>query len=196
MRAAPAGALTAFVGDEITLHGDWAEWFPERDTVTIAASGALSDDLVAGRDELIATAPASVVLLAGTNDLTRKKSAEHVVRNLQFLMVTLRKELPGARLLLHSVPPREAERADVILDANRHLRQFCPSINAQFLDLWPALADDHDQLAPGLSDDGVHLNALGYEAWLSDLRPALERLDEAPPMTRPITVITPPYGDD
>ena len=31
--------------------------------------------------------------------------------------------------------------------------------------------------------------AAGYGAWLDELHPALERLDGAPPMSRPITII-------
>jgi lysophospholipase L1-like esterase len=44
-------------------------------------------------------------------------------------------------------------------------------------------------LNPDFSDDGLHLNAAGYEAWLSELRPGLERLREEPPMSRPISII-------
>jgi N-acetylglucosamine-6-sulfatase len=97
-------------------------------------------------------------------------------------------------MLVQSIMPRGAEFAERVQDANRHLRQFAPSVNAQYLDLWPALtgsSDGHsaDEIAPAFSDDKLHLTAAGYEAWLGELRPALERLDDAPPMSRPITII-------
>ena len=41
-------------------------------------------------------------------------------------------------------------------------------------------------LDPQFSDDALHLNAEGYQAWLSELLPAMERLRENPPMTSPI----------
>ena len=41
-----------------------------------------------------------------------RQSVEHLVRNVEFLMVTLRRELPGARLLLQSVMPRGREFAE------------------------------------------------------------------------------------
>lgn len=181
----------AFVGDEITLGGDWASWFPDRQTLTLGVDGGMTDDLVAHRETVIEAQPGSVVLLIGSNDVTRRKSVEHIVRNIQYLMVTLRTGLPGTRLLLQSLFPRDAARADQLRDANRHLRQFCPSLNAQFLDVWPALATDDGALRDEFTDDSVHLTAAGYQAWLAELRPALERLEDAPPMTQPIPVQRP-----
>lgn len=178
----------AFLGDEFTLGGDWATWFPDRETLNLGAEGDSTEDLVARREGVIEANPGSVVLLIGSNDVSNRKSVEHIVRNIQYLMVTLRTGLPGARLLLQSILPRDPARADQLRDANRHLRQFCPSLNAQFLDLWPALASDDGGLRDEFTTDGVHLTAKGYEAWVAELRPALERLDEAPPMTRPIPV--------
>ena len=62
-------------------------------------------------------------------------------------------------------------------------------MHAQYLDLWPALALDDGEINPAFSDDRLHLNDAGYEAWLGELRPALDRLRELPPMTTPIQVI-------
>ena len=103
--------------------------------------------------------------------------------------MTLRRGLPGTRMLVQSIMPRGAEYADRVQDANRHLRQFAPSVNAQYLDLWPALATESGEIDPTFSGDKLHLTEAGYQAWLSELRPALERLDDAPPMSRPITII-------
>lgn len=179
----------AFLGDSITAGGAWAQWFPEFETHDFGVSGDLTADILKRLDPVIALRPDAVVLLAGTNDLARGKSVEHVVRNLELLLVRLRKELPGARTLVQSVMPRERELADAVRDVNRHLRQFCPSLHAQYLDLWPALALEDGELDPAFSDDRLHLNDAGYQAWLGELRPALERLENAPPMSRPIDII-------
>ena len=179
----------AFVGDSITHHGDWQTWFPDRQTHNLGVSGNTTDELIARLDEVVELHPDAVALLIGTNDLGQRKSVEHLVRNVEYLLVTLRKGLPGTRMLVQSIMPRGAEFAERVHDANRHLRQFAPSVNAQYLDLWPALAGENEEIDPRFSDDKLHLTAAGYEAWLGELRPALERLDEAPPMSRPITII-------
>jgi len=179
----------AFLGDSITNHGDWERWFPDRLTYNLGVSGNTTDDVIERVDEVIDLHPDAVALLVGTNDLGQRKSVEHLVRNIEFLLVTLRRGLPGTRMLVQSIMPRGAEFAERIHDANRHLRQFAPSVNAQYLDLWPALVGPGDEIDPAFSDDRVHLNDAGYEAWLSELRPGIERLDDAPPMSRPISII-------
>lgn len=179
----------AFVGDSITAQGDWAAWFPDRETHNLGVGGNTTDDLIARLPDVVALQPDAVALLIGTNDLGTRKSVEHLVRNVEYALVTLRRDLPGTRMLVQSVLPRGREFAADIQDANRHLRQFSPSVHAQYLDLWPAFALEDGEIDPRFSDDRLHLNAAGYDAWLGELAPALERLDEAPPMSRPISVI-------
>ena len=179
----------AFFGDSLTAKGDWEAWFPALTAHNLGVSGDTTDDLIARVDDLVRLRHDTVALLIGTNDLGTRKSVEHLVRNVEFLLVTLRRELPGTRMLVQSIMPRGREFADQVHDANRHLRQFSATVKAQYLDLWPALAHDDGEIDPRFSDDRLHLTSAGYEAWLAELRPALERLEGAPPMSRPIQAI-------
>lgn len=179
----------AFLGDSITAAGLWSEWFPDRETHNLGVPGDTTDELVARIETVVDLHPDAVALLIGTNDLGMRKSVEHLVRNVEYLLVTLRRGVPGTRMLVQSILPRGREFAAQVQDANRHLRQFAPTVNAQYLDLWPAFAQEDGEIDPALSDDRLHLNEQGYERWLGELRPALERLDDAPPMSRPISII-------
>jgi lysophospholipase L1-like esterase len=178
-----------FLGDSITAHGDWQTWFPDVNALNFGISGDTTDDVIARLDSVVDADPDEIVLLIGTNDLGTRHTVEHLVRNVQSVLVDLRRELPGSRLLVQSIMPRAREFADRIRDANIHLRQFSATVHAQYLDLWPVLALEDGELNPDYSDDRLHLNDAGYQAWLSELRPALERLREEPPMSRPIQVI-------
>ncbi len=178
-----------FLGDSLTAHGDWQTWFPEVQALNFGVSGNTTDDVMARLDDVVAADPDEIILLIGTNDLGTRQTVEHLVRNVQSIMVDLRRELPGARMLLQSVMPRGREFADRIQEANIHLRQFSATVHAQYLDLWPALALEDGELNPAYSDDRLHLNDAGYQAWLSELRPGLERLREEPPMSRPIQIV-------
>lgn len=184
------GERLLFAGDSLTAGGDWGAWFPDDEVLNHGVGGDTTADVVARIDEIVAADPDSVVLMIGTNDFAQRRSVEQVVRAIETIMVELRRQLPGVRLLLQSIPPRGPEFSDRIHDANRHLRQFAATVRAQYLDLWPALAVD-DALNPDFTDDGLHLNEAGYQAWLDELRPGLERLREEPPMSRPITIIRP-----
>ncbi|WP_144758553.1 GDSL-type esterase/lipase family protein [Curtobacterium sp. 9128] len=181
--------LVLFLGDSITAGGAWADHFPEERTLNLGINGDTTDGVLERLDAVVAAAPEAIVLLIGTNDFgNHRKSAEHVVRNVETILVTLRRELPGVRLLLVSILPRQAEYAPRIEEANRHLRQFVATCHAQYLDAWPALADG-DHLAEQFTDDGLHLTDDGYRAYVGELAPALERLRGLPPMSRPITAI-------
>lgn len=176
------------LGDSLTAGGDWAAWFPEHDIRNHGIAGDTTDNILARLDAVVAEQPDAIALLAGTNDLAMRQSVEHVVRNLEYALVAIRRDLPGVRMLVQSIMPRAREFADQIQDANRHLRQFAPTVNAQYLDLWPALALEDGELNPEFSEDRLHLNERGYQAWLSELRPAIDRLDEAPPMSGAIPI--------
>ena len=62
-------------------------------------------------------------------------------------------------------------------------------MRAQYLDLWPTFAQEDGEIRPEFSDDRLHLSEQGYEAWLSELRPAIDRLDDAPPMSGAINIV-------
>lgn len=178
----------AFVGDSLVREGDWASWLSH--TVhNFGVSGDTTDDVLARLDEVIDAQPEEVLLLIGTNDLGTRRTVEHLVRNIESMLIDLRRGLPDSRVLVHSILPRGPEFAHSIKDANIHLRQFSATVRAQYLDLWPALALEDGSLDPQLSHDRLHLNDEGYRAWLAELLPALERLREQPPMTSPIRVI-------
>jgi len=179
-------ASTVFLGDSITALGRWEEWFPDKNPHNLGVNGDTTDAVIARLHEAIAFAPTSLALLIGTNDLAWRRSAEHIVRNIETILVTLRKELPAAQLLVQSVMPRDAGYADTVKEVNRHLWQFAPTVRAQYLDLWPALALADGSIDPQFSDDSVHLNERGYEVWVSELRGAFEKLHDVPPSSRPI----------
>ncbi|CAM5271734.1 SGNH/GDSL hydrolase family protein [Leifsonia shinshuensis] len=176
----------ALVGDSLTQGGDWAAWLPGEDVLNLGVAGDTSDDVLARLGQIVEARPATVALLIGTNDLAWRRSVEHVVRNVETILVTLRKELPEARILVQSVLPRGREFADQIRDINRHLWQFAPTVHAAWLDLWPAMALEGGELNPAYTDDRLHLNEEGYRVWLSELVPGLERARQLPPNSRAI----------
>lgn len=178
-----------FIGDSITQGGDWQGWFPDLDATNLGVGGDTTDDVLGRLADVVALDPDEIVLLIGTNDLGKRRNVESLVRNIQSILVELRRELPASRMLVQSIMPRGREFGDRIRDANIHLRQFSATVHAQFLDLWPAMALEDGELNPTFSDDRLHLNDAGYEAWLSELRPALVRLRDLPPMTSPIRAI-------
>ncbi|PRY69657.1 lysophospholipase L1-like esterase [Glaciihabitans tibetensis] len=185
----PAAEKIVFVGDSATHGGRWQEWFPEAEVHVEAAPGDTTDQLVERLPAIIELQPDIVVLLMGSNDFGANRSVEYVVRSIEYFLAMLRRDVPGARTLVQSIMPRGREYGADIKNANRHVRQFATTLHAQYLDLWPSLGMDDGELSPEFTNDRLHLSEAGYEAWLGELRPALGRLRDAPPMTAPITII-------
>src|SRR6187402_519237 len=112
-----------FLGDSITAGGDWSAWFPDVNALNFGIGGNTTDDVLARLDTVVAADPDEIIMLIGTNDFGTRQNVEHLVRNVQSILVDLRKELPGSRMLVQSVMPRGREFADRIQEANIHLRQ-------------------------------------------------------------------------
>jgi lysophospholipase L1-like esterase len=183
------GESIVFVGDSITAGGDWQAWFPEYDVHVEATPGDATDRLNERLPSVIEIQPETLAILIGANDFGQSRSVEFVVRSIEYFLAMVRQDVPGSRTLVQSILPRGREYAEDIQDANRHLRQYARNVNAQYLDLWATMATEDGELKPEYTTDRLHLTPEGYQAWLSELRPALERLADAPPMSRPISII-------
>jgi lysophospholipase L1-like esterase len=168
----PATTPLLLLGDSLTGGGRWEESFPDWEVVNSGVAGDTTADVASRLDDVIAKQPAVVVLMAGTNE-SRRATVEQVVRGLEDILFQLRHGLPDARLVVCSVLPRERERADWIRDVNIHVRQFAPTVKAEFLDLWPVFAEEDGELAAEFTADRLHLNERGYDAWSEQLRPFL-----------------------
>jgi lysophospholipase L1-like esterase len=167
----PAGPLL-LLGDSLTEAGPWEQAFPEIEVLNAGVSGDTTADVAARLDGVVAGRPSTVVVMAGTNE-SKRATVEQVVRGLEDILFTLRHDLPDARLVVCSVLPRERERADWIREVNIHVRQFAPTVKAEFLDLWPAFAEEDGELRSEFTTDRLHLTDAGYSAWVEALRAQL-----------------------
>ena len=157
------------LGDSLTEAGPWEDAFSDRRVVNAGRSGDTTADIAARVEDVVAAKPGIVVLMAGTNE-SRRATVEQVVRGLEDILFQLRHELPDARLLVCSVLPRERERADWIREVNIHVRQFAPTVKADFVDLWPVFAEEDGELRDEFTTDRLHLTDAGYAAWVDELR--------------------------
>lgn len=163
-----------FVGDGLTKDGRWEEWFPECRVHNLGISGDTTDDVIARLDAVVEVHADVVVLQVGTMDIGWRKPDEYVARNIETILCILRRRLPEARIMVLSVLPRERDVAETIRSINCHIWQFAATQHVQYLDLWPALAQPDGELSACYSNDYVNFTSEGYEAWLAELKPALE----------------------
>jgi lysophospholipase L1-like esterase len=164
-----------FLGDSITEAGIWDEWFPDLPVLNRGVGG----DSVGGVHARLATAiadPLAVSLLIGTNDLSglgHSRDIGRIADQTRALVGDIQDRAPKATLLLNSVMPRRRSMATAIRDLNDRYAKIAAEAGATYVDLWPVLADSDGAIRRNFTRDHLHLNGVGYEAWVGELRPLL-----------------------
>jgi len=128
-------------------------------------------------------APKVYLLMIGTNNIPKGGRAR-ALRGIRAVVARLCKEHPETRVLLHTILPRSD-------DGNLHMFQrhidelngMLPDLVSEFraagslvelVDCQGVLHRDPPEVEEHFSDK-LHLKAAGYRAWLTCLRPALDR---------------------
>jgi lysophospholipase L1-like esterase len=147
--------------------------------------------------ELDGVNPKVIVLMAGTNNIGNVSPtddtdvrAAQTVRGVAAVLKELRARAPKATIVLMGITPRSDNiRVMPIIDAaNRGIARLANGHRIRYLNINARLTDAHGLLLPGMTKDGLHLTAKGYQLWADALKPILlERLgpkaqdDRAPP---------------
>lgn len=191
-----ADRRVVFMGNSITEG--WAAHFPAmfpgKSYIGRGISGQTTPQmLVRFRQDVIALAPAVVVILAGTNDIagnTGPATLESIEDNIASMSELARAN--GIRVVLASVLPAfdypwkpGLEPAPKIVALNDWIREYAARHDAVYLDFHSAMRDGRQGLRAELSGDGVHPNEAGYRvmAPLAEqaIEEALRRADDGAP---------------
>ena len=179
----------AFAGDSITASGNWAEAIDFAEVFNFAVSGDSTDALLKMIPKITEFKPDLVSVLIGTNDfgntLLNREGAD-VGERVLAIVEEFKKQLPEAKILLHTILPRGIEDSGVdlrkrVIEANDYLKLNKQS-DIEFIDLWAHfVAPDGLSLADQfvLPDEPIlklHLNDNGYREWITVLLPKLQRM--------------------
>lgn len=178
--AAPANRVV-FLGDSITdLWGKSSPFFPGEPWLNRGIAGQTTAQmLVRFRQDVIDLRPAVVVIQGGLADIagfTGPSSLAEIENNLRSMAELA--SFHQIRPILVGAPPAAdypgrtgPEPAKQIVELNRRIASYCASARIPYLDYHSALVGSDGQMKEGVSDDGVHPNAKGYEV----LRPLAEK---------------------
>jgi lysophospholipase L1-like esterase len=151
--------------------------------------------------ELDKVNPKVVVVMAGTNNIGTRVSAggeeakvTEIVDGLKAVLDLCREKAPDAVVILMGVTPRNDNPAAkaIIVQVNGRLAKLADGKKVRYLDISDKLADKDGKLLDGMSPDGLHLSAKGYQVWADGLKPILAEL-LGPPATEDLA--PPPTGD-
>ncbi len=175
LKALPADPRrVVFLGDSITDGWRLAQSFPDKPYVNRGIGGQTTPQmLVRMYPDVIDLKPAALIILAGTNDISRNTGPETLTMiEENFQAMTELAQAHGIKVILCSVMPvsdytknkQTVSRPPAdILRLNAWMREYAGKGHAVFADYYAATVDDKGMLREGYSDDGLHPNSKGYE---------------------------------
>jgi lysophospholipase L1-like esterase len=122
--------------------------------------------------------PRLIVLYSGDNDIAAGKGPEQVAADFATFVDVVRKGLPKTRIVFLSIKPSPKRWAlrEKVAKANTLIEARCKRDEGLlYLDVSTPLLDTEGKPRPELfREDGLHLNARGYELWAAALKPHLK----------------------
>ncbi len=170
--------LVVFYGSStIRLWNSLEEDFPHINLLNFGFGGAFISSLSENFERLFTfKAPKMIVLYLGGNDLSLGWTANKIVENISTLIEKIHQKYPSTTLVNLSIKPslERAEQMDKIIQINT-LMQASSKINPflKQVDFFDALMDGETVNRHFLLQDGLHLNADGYEILINRLKPYL-----------------------
>lgn len=179
---APPKNPIVFVGSSSIRLWDLPKSFPHLSAVNRGFGGSHLADVVHFAPRIVLKyEPKLIVLYAGDNDLAAGKTPQRVFADFQAFTKTVHEKLPKTRIVFISIKPslRRWASIDKIRQANRLIEAECKKDKRLlYLDIAkPMLGEDGKPRRELFTEDGLHLNAKGYELWAEQLKPCLDKKD-------------------
>ena len=183
-------AEVCFVGDSLTefwqTEGSraWRHDFAGWRTVNCGISADRTEHILyrLASLDLRKARPRVIVLLMGTNNLGMENpdSPAEVAKACQFAVRYISGQSADSHILLLTIPPSDNVPNSPLRRAIRRTNQILTSLSlddsATVVETYPHFADADDQWLPGLTLDGTHFSAKGYEVLAQVLRPRLIKI--------------------
>jgi lysophospholipase L1-like esterase len=176
-----------FVGDSITDLYKLDSYYADLDLASY--NRGIGGDTTQGVIERLNVSifdimPSKIVLMIGTNDVNGNVQNEKILSNYRIIFDEIKKNQPTVDVFVMSIIPqnKDIEKAagiDVtknnktIKYLNSEIKNLCGEYGYSFLEIYDLLLDEEGYLDKEYSDDGLHLNAAGFEIWTEVLKPYL-----------------------
>ncbi len=165
-----------FLGDSQTEQAEWQELFPDGvKKLNRGISGDYTEGLLKRLPEIIRHKPLKIFLLIGVNDLAFENHVSEIEAVYRNIVQQIRTESPDTELYLQSILPVNNDVRHVgvknakILELNARILQIAHDYALPYLDIATPMKDADGNLAAKFTEDGLHLNGLGYLVWKKQL---------------------------
>ncbi len=163
-----------FLGDSITDYYPLEEYYDNLPVVNSGIAGNKTTDILSNMKERVYQYnPTKVFLLIGTNDLDSndKDIVNTTFNNIKKIIKRIRKNRSDATIYVESIYPVNStivnntvnnRNNNKIKKLNQKLSSYCNDNNCTYINLFNDLVDSKGNLKSNYTEDGLHLNSLGY----------------------------------
>ncbi len=171
----PDKKLIVFTGSSsIYKWKDVADYFPDYNVVNFGFGGSHYSDLIYWYDKLITRfQPDYLFIYEGDNDIAAKKKPGKVYKQAKGLIKRVKSDLPKTEIIIISAKPSIARwnLSKGYKKLNKKLNKFCDrQDHVAFANVWDIMLDKNGNVMQDIFiEDGLHMNAKGYNLWKKEL---------------------------
>ena len=168
-----------FLGNSITAGTDWNELLGMKWARNRGISGDITFGVLQRLDEVIEGKPKKVFILIGINDISRNIPDSLIISNYKKMVSRIQAGSPKTKIYLQTLMPvnntfsqfkNHYNKDEHIAAINTALKRIASEHNVTLIDLHPHFMDNEGKLRKEFTQDGLHLNAAGYQHWATLLK--------------------------
>lgn len=167
--------VIVFLGDSITVHGRWNEYFPKEITVNHGVSRNRTSDILWRLDPVIQNKPDKLFLMIGINDLIQEVPETTLIDNYKKIIRGIKEQSPKTTVYVQSILPVNTTMlkfptafSDKIIRMNTEIKKIALSAGYTYIDLNSVFSQENI-LPPELTSDGLHLTDEAYLKWKNEI---------------------------
>ncbi len=168
------------VGNSITEGANWKKLLKDSSIINRGISGDVTFGVLNRIEDIVLREPSKIFLLIGINDLSRNTPDEVIIENLFTIVSKLKASLPNTEIFVQSILPTNDSFKNLkkdflgkdphITTINTQLKRYADKMKYTFIDLYTKFLGKDGTMDAAYVTDGLHLNELGYQHWVSILR--------------------------
>lgn len=168
-----------FLGNSITEGGNFKKLLKDSTIVNRGIGGDITFGILRRLDEVTRFQPSKLYMLIGINDLSKGIPEDVILENMFLIVAQIKKASPKTQIYVQSILPvnpsfknfpKGYDVMEGISVINGQLSKISKRFGYTYIDLHKHFLDKDGNMDATLSNDGLHLNAAGYQRWIKVLK--------------------------
>ena len=158
-----------FLGDSLTNRCEWSELFANQNIKNRGINGDNTYAILKRLDQITSLQPQKIFIMIGINDIIAKEQPDKIIYKYRLILRGINQSIPGTKVFVQSVLPVN-NRLKLIADnneiiaLNNKIKILAEEFKYKYIDLYSTFSTNN-QLTEIYTNDGIHLNGIGYLTW-------------------------------